>query len=275
MALPPLDYTAPLARPSGGGLYAAATLIDRPDPSRLSGGVAIWPTNCDPAFGAWPADPCADTAGLTKSGDRSAPTDPFEPVVVWGYDECDPTETDDAVIERAEHNLVLGEQITVEAALAARLLADTAPTAVHDVVAAVSALEAALTRRALTGVIHASPEVAAYAAHFGLIVRSGSALRTPLGHTWSFGGGYAEADGVESTTLFATGTVTVWRDAPSSRTTLDARHNRRAAVAERTIVAGYECAVGAVNVGGAEPGPLGTYPSPETFPGATTFPEGA
>lgn len=264
MALPPLDYTAPIARPHGGGLYAAATLIDRPDPSRLSGGVSVWPTNCDPAFGAWPADPCADTAGLSKTGDRSSPTEPFEPVVVWGYDECDPVETDEQVLARAEHNLLMGEQITVEAALAARLLVDAPPTAVHDVVAAVSALEAALARRALTGVIHASPEVAAYASHFGLIVRSGTSLRTPLGHTWSFGAGYAEADGVEPTVLFATGQATVWRDAPTSRATLDARINRRAAVAERTIVAGYECAVAAVTVGGAPAGPLGTSP------GATT-----
>lgn len=273
MALPPLDYTAPLVRPSGGGLYAAATLIDRPDPSRLSGGVRIWPVNCDPSFGAWPADPCADTGDLTKTGEREAPTDPFAALVAWGYDACDPTEPEQVLIDRAENALAYGEQTLAEAALAERLRADTTAVDVHDVVAAVSALEGALAARRLTGVIHASPRVAAYAAHFGLIVRSGSALRTPLGHAWSFGPGYADADGVTVTDLFATGTVTVWRDAPTTRTALDPYTGERVAVSERTVVAGYECAVGAVHVtGDADPGPLGTYPG--AYPGATTFPGG-
>lgn len=271
MALPPLDYTAPLARPPGGGLYAVANLLDRPDPARLSGGVSIWPVNCDPSFGAWPADPCASTGDLLKSGDRSAPTEPFEPVVVWGYDECGPTKAETDIVARAEHNLELGEQRTVEAALAERLRTDLTRDSAHDLIDAVSRLEAALAARSLTGVIHASPAVAAYAQHFGLIIRPGNRPRTPMGHLWSFGAGYADGDGVSTTDLFATGDVTVWRDAPTSRATLDPRHNLRLAVAERTIVAGYECPVAAVKIdGGGDAPPLAMHPG--DYPGDTTFP---
>ncbi|WP_182349314.1 hypothetical protein [Tomitella gaofuii] len=242
MAIPPLDFETPLLPPAGGGLVGAATLIDRPTPSRLAGGVHQWPTNCDVSAGVWPAIPCADTTGLEKSGDRGT-GDTFPATVVWGYDECDPGIPDETVMARADHNRQLAEPALLEAVFAERALADAGtPTVAAGFVDAVSRLEAALADTGLVGVLHATPAAAAWAQHYGLIIRNGQRLRTPLGHIWSFGPGYVLDTGV----LFATGPVTIHRDAPTTRVSVDA--DGKAAVSERTLVASYECLATAVQI---------------------------
>lgn len=249
-SLLPVDYDAPPVNPIGVGLYSAATILDETGPSRfLSAGVEIRPRNCATGWGTWAADPCADpTPDALKSGDRPTPGEPFEPLVIWGYDECGPLEDFTAYEERALQNARLHEQGLAESHFGARLAADaTSPAATADLVAAVGELETALGEAGFYGVIHASTRYAAVAAQANLIIRtSGSPiLRTPLGHTWAFGAGY---DTTLDTTLVATGPVTVWRDPLVVRSALDERHNIKAAIAERGLVIGYECLVASASI---------------------------
>lgn len=245
----PVDYDAPPVNPIGVGLYSAATLLDVTGPSRfLHSGVEIRPRNCATGWGTWEADPCAvPPVDALKAGDRPVAGDPFEPLVVWGYDECGPLEDFTEYEARALQNARLHEQGLAESHFGARLLADSTPTTVADIVAAVSALEVAIGEAGFYGVIHASARFAAYAAQANLITRSSGSpiLKTPLGHTWAFGAGYEDTLG---STLVATGPVTVWRDPYVTRSTLDERHNLKAAVAERGIVVGYECLVAASTI---------------------------
>jgi hypothetical protein len=73
-------------------------------------------------------------------------------------------------------------------------------------------LEGLLAITNTVGVVHASPEWAS--PEFGLVVASGTALRTPFGHTWIFGGSYIEGLG---DALVATSPVFGWRTAPEVR----------------------------------------------------------
>lgn len=246
--LPPIDHLAPQVNPAVAGLYAVATIIDTTAPTRISGGVKIHPANCGGNAGTWPSDPCAavpDT--LRKAGTRPGPSEPFEAVTVWGWDQCDPGEPEADVIARAEQALRLAEQGMVESALSTRLAADGAPLGTAaNIVAAVGLLELALAEAGISGVVYANARVAAVAEDHGLIIRTGSALRTPLGHLWAFGAGF------EYGHLHATGVPTVWRDAITTQTAVDPSENLRVAVAERTIVAGYECYIAGVTVADQE-----------------------
>lgn len=249
-ALLPVDFTAPPVNPLGLGLYAAATVADTGQPTRISSGVLIRPFNCSTGHGTWETDVCLNPVDpeQKKAGVRLAPDDPFEALVTWGYDECDLTESEADIIARAEQNLRLHEQNYVEAEFATRIKADAGvATVVPNIVAAVSELEVAFGNLGLVGTLHASRRFAALAAQYNLIVRSSGSplLRTPLGNIWAFGGGY---DTPLGTTIVGTGQTFVWRDAVTSRATVDHAHNLRAAVAERTVVAGYECAAIAVTV---------------------------
>ncbi|EME53745.1 putative Gp13 [Rhodococcus ruber BKS 20-38] len=246
----PVDYDAPPVNPIGVGLFSAANLIDSTGPSRILHGVEIRPRNCATGWGTWDADPCKDPEpGKLKSGDRPVAGDPFDALVVWGYDECGPLEDFSEYEARALQNARLHEQALAEAHFGARLDADTTtPTAVADLVAAVAELETELAASAgFYGTIHASTRFAAYAAQANLIIRSSGSpvLRSPLGHTWAFGGGYDDTLG---TKIVATGPVTIWRDAYTTRSMLDERHNLKAAIAERAVVVGYECLVASVDV---------------------------
>ena len=68
---------------------------------------------------------------------------------------------------------------------------------------------------------------------------------SPLGHTWVFGGGYV--DGLENV-IIATSPTYGWRDEVQLRTAIDERHNTFAAVAERTVLVGYEHLIAAVEI---------------------------
>lgn len=253
----PAFYDAPAVNPAGLGLYAAAALIDVPLPtmgtpadSRIQRGVIIRPFNCADGSGTWPTTPCLVPLDpdLRKTGLRADNSDPFLPLTVWGYDECGPREWGPLIKERAAQNLRLNEPLLVESDFATRLLADAAaPTVVADIIAAVSELEVQLGNAGYIGTIHASRKFAAYADRFGLIQRTSGAaiLRTPLGHAWSFGGGY---DDVLEDTLVATGPVTVWREPVVATDDLDQNTNSKFSLTERNIVVGYECLVTAVTV---------------------------
>lgn len=243
---PAVEYEAPLVNPVGGGLYAAATVI--PAPAHWTWGVSIRPINCGNGFGTWDVtDPCAEPdPEVRKIGSRTPPLDPFLPVVTWGYDECDPQETDEQVLTRARQNQRLGEQLVVESTFGQRLLTEAIDLgAVGDLFEAVSVLESELAQLGVTGVLHAASGWAAIASVQSQILGTGAVKRSPLGHAWAFGGGYVDTlDNV----IVATGPITVWQGAIQEQAALDAYKNLRAAVVERAVIVGYECAAYKVSV---------------------------
>lgn len=111
-------------------------------------------------------------------------------------------------------NLRAAWAIAVETEFATRLLAD-APTATDadDLVAAVGHLEQTFAVTGTAGLIHARVGLLARAEHLRLVVREpGTApgvLRTPAGHRWVFGAGYAAPLGDK---LIGTSPTCEWRD---------------------------------------------------------------
>jgi hypothetical protein len=251
--LPPMEFDALPLDPAPYGLYDAATPTDLSEPTpgsgtgRIFGGVHIRPLNCSEAFGTWPTDPCAAPPVDTfKEGDRPTSDTVFDPVLPWAYEECDPLETDAASQARALQTLNLQERLLVESAFATQILADAGgPLAATSLIEAVGKLEEALGEAGYVGNIHAARRWASEAASVSLLKSTASAYRTVLGSAWVFGGGYA---GVLGDTLVATGPVYIWRYAPIVNTALDPSINRRASVAERLVVVGYECIVAAVTI---------------------------
>jgi len=248
-----LIFDPPLVTPSPQGLYAATTWTDDPGPSRfLSDGVQIRPWNYGgaDAFGVWGDEPWCS---LPESGSESLKSgvrpdmdpDPFAPITVWTYDECDLTAPSQAEVNtRVQQVLRLEEQTAVETAFAAQLLADAGAPAVRaSVAAAVAYLEGELAKTNTVGVIHASAGVASLDPD--QIKSSGGALRTTLGHRWIFGGGYV--DGLDDI-LVATSPVFGWRDAVQVRPAIAQQENLYAAIAERSVVVGYERVIAAVQI---------------------------
>ncbi|MGA4690142.1 hypothetical protein ACPCXD_07715 [Rhodococcus sp. AB351] len=244
----PVQYDAPPVNPTTQGLYLAATLLDHPGANRLLSGVDIWSMNCATGYGTWDVEPCADPGeDDIKAGDRAAVSETFTPLVVWGYDQCSPDEDPAEIKARALHNVRLHEQNLVETHFATRILSDAgAATPAVDLVSAIGELEVQIGDAAIPGVIHLSRRYAAALDAAGVIVGSGPIPRTRLGTALAFGSGY---DVVLGSTLVATGPVTVFRSEIFEQDTLSPDQNLRAAIAERTIVAGYECLATAVEIG--------------------------
>jgi hypothetical protein len=241
--LPALEFQTPLVNPAPFGLYAATTWVDLgPDESVrfLGEGVRFWPHNYggESAFGVWEAEWCGEPVG-TKDGTRPLPDDPFGPYVVWAFDECDLSAPSQAEVrERAAQNLRLLEQTAVEREFSVRLLADAGtPFAATDIVEAVAHIEAEFAKTNTLGLIHASAGFAAHAMPGNLAVRSGNVLKSPMGHTWVFGGGYVDGLG---DVIVGTSPTFGWRGPVEVSESIDFEHNRFAAVAERSVVAGYE-----------------------------------
>ncbi|WP_137810846.1 MULTISPECIES: hypothetical protein [Gordonia] len=245
--LSPVRFEAPPVNPSPQGLYYSTAWTDQAGAPRwLASGVQVRPHNFggEDAFGIWGSEWCGDPGDELKDGVRPDPeTDPFEALTVWAFDECDLTApSQHEVRARVQQNLRLIEPVAVEREFAARLIADAPPgPEPTGIVGAVGHLEAQLARTNTIGVIHASAEWAALAASENLLIYSGgSAPRTPMGHMWVFGGGYVQGLGKA---LVATSPLYGWRDVPEVRESIDATHNRFIAIAERSVVIGYEHAV--------------------------------
>lgn len=275
----PIQFEVPLLNPSPQGLFAATNWTESDGASRfLMAGVDFRVHNFggDAAFGVWGANWCAAPDDLApedvKDGARPTFLDTFDPMTVWAYDECDLTPASQAEVRaRVSQNLLLREQVAVEREFADRLvtdaLAQTTPIATATgIIAAVGALEAKLAVAGVLGVIHASAGLATAAAAQNLVRYNGAKLTTPLGHQWVFGGGYVDGLGAR---LIATSPTYGWRDPARVLDTKKLEHNLYVAVAERSLVVGYEATIGAVEVvpsaGGGDSG--GTYPSADTFPG--------
>ena len=201
------------------------------------------------ASGVWGAPWCGEpTPGQKKEGDRPDGLDPFEPFTVWSFDSCDLTEPSRAEVQqRAMQIMRLEEQVMVEREFAARLLLGAADLGAAQTAAsfklAVGYLEGAMARTNTLGFFHAGAQWASQ--ELGLVVKSGTRWTSPLGHTWIFGGGYVE--GLENV-IVATSQPFGWRDQVQLRTAIDERHNTFAAIAERTVLVGYEAVIAAVEI---------------------------
>ncbi|AQT78320.1 hypothetical protein B1R94_02315 [Mycolicibacterium litorale] len=256
VTLNPVVFDAPLVTPAPNGLYAATNWQPQSGPARWIGaGMLIRSRNYgnSSAFKVWTADWDGLQEDLgdddVKTGVRPDDPDAYIAMTVVGADACEPGALPEQEIrDRAQQVLLLEEQAAAEEEFAARLLTDTSPVSVADIVAAVAKLEGLLAKTNTLGFIHASSELAAPAAQAQLIVRSGVALKTPLGHTWVFGGGYVGVDGLDQT-LVATSQPYGWRTEIAVKAGLDVtRHNLYHAVAERSLLIGYEAAVGAATI---------------------------
>lgn len=259
--LAPVRFSPPLVNPSPNGLFAVTQWIESgpDDPIRwLPAGVDFFENYNypgDDAFGVWEAEWCFSEADLTEqdviTGERAGVPDPYLAVTCWGYDECDMTSESQAEVRtRAQQVLRLREQVAAEREFAARLLVDAGtPDTASDILGAVARIEGLFAVTNTIGQIHASAEWAASAAQAQLIVRSGSVLRTPLGHLWVFGGGYVGGTGLEDT-IVGTSPTFGWRNQPVVRDAFKPENNRYFAIAERSVLVGFEALVGAVTVSG-------------------------
>lgn len=255
VTLNPVVFDAPLATPGAPyGLYAATAWQPDGEPRRWIGaGQRIRTRNYGgaSAFKAWTADWDGLQADLAdddvKTGVRPDDPDPYIAMTLVGTDSCEPGAVSEAEIRtRAQQVLLLNEQPEAEDEFAARLLADTTPDSVADIVEAVGKLEGLLAKTTTLGFIHASAELAAAAAQAQLVVRSGVSLKTPMGHTWVFGGGYVDS---LDQALVATSQPYGWRTDVAVQAGLSiVQHNVYSAVAERSLLIGYEAAVGAATI---------------------------
>lgn len=269
MTAPVLDavqFTAPPLNPSIPGLFAATAWQNDPA-NRFLHGVVIRGANYggDDAAGVWAAPWCAppllfdpdadegEPGSFRKYGERPPIHDRFDPVTVWAYDECDLTEPSRREVEeRAAQILRLEEQPMVERQFAARLLLDAGDPDVADDTGivtrpnlreAVAYLEGEVAKTNTLAFFHVGAQWVAR--EFGMFIKSGTSLVSPAGHTWIIGGGYV--DGLDNV-IVATSQPFGWRDAPTTRTAIDTRHNLYAAVAERSVTIGYEALIAAVAI---------------------------
>jgi hypothetical protein len=263
-ALLPIEFTPPLITPSSPyGLDAATTWVetitDEEARRWLPSGVQLRMRTHRPssAFGLWGADWCAAPDDLDPEDDVKTggaftddDPDPFTPMTAWAFDRLQDcgnlSEFDRAQVrERAEQTFTLIEPVTVEREFATRLLTDApTPTAVDDLLGAVSHLEQEFAALGAFGLIHARAGLLAVAEHLRLIVRDPAApgvLRTPAGYRWVFGGGYATplAD-----ILIGTSQTYGWRDQIEVREAIRYARNQFVAIAERSSVVGYEAIIG-------------------------------
>lgn len=266
-ALAPVEFIPPLVQPFHPHGLDAVTRWDETSSAQaarwLPSGVQIRQrSHRDPgAFGVWGAPWCVGVEDLDPEDDvKTGPPpedddpDPFEAMTVWAFDrlqECGNLSADDRAqtVERARHTFALKEPIAVETELAARMLADApSPTDVDDIVAAVGHLEQTFAAAGTVGLIHARAGLLAVAEDRRMIMRDPAEpgiLRTPMGLRWVFGAGYATPLGDK---LIGTSQTYGWRDEIEVREAIQYEANQFIAIAERSVVVGYEALIGAVEI---------------------------
>ncbi|QFP94634.1 hypothetical protein I5G59_gp14 [Mycobacterium phage LilMcDreamy] len=258
----PIPFEPPLQNPSPYGLFAATDWQRPADVGDSSEGDAVRHLNGvrfrqvgnyggEGQFGIWPNDSCGTgkepAPGQRKEGLRPGDDDlEFDSVTLWAYDECDLTEPSRAEVRaRAAQVLRLEEQVAMERELADRMLQDagTVDQTAASLKLAVGYLEGALALTSTLAYFHVGAQWVSQ--EFGLFIKSGTTFKSPLGHTWVIGGGYV--DGLENI-IVATSPVYGWRDEPTVRDAINERENTFAAVAERTVLVGYEQLIAAVEI---------------------------
>lgn len=189
----------------------------------------------------------AATQPVLKQGTKPVDGDPFPPMTIWSYGDCDPSAYGQAEAQkRANQNLRLLEPIAAERDFAIRLLADAGtPETRASLTSAIAYLEGIIGETGTVGVIHASAEWASVGKQQQLWTPSGAVIKSTLGHSLAFGGGYVAGLG---TTLVATSPVYGWRSDVALRDTIHYQTNEYIALAERSVALGYEEIIGAVTV---------------------------
>ena len=253
-ALLPITYDpAQVPAPSTGLMAAVSWVQDGVTPTRfLDSGVLFRYQNAllDDQFGVWGEDWCADPDAITtdKVKDRTEEfPDPFTAMTVYGFDHnyCGDLNEQcrQEVVARARHALDLHTDVAVETALAARLITDAASAPTRTgLLATVSYLEGELAKAGLSGFFHLGAQYAAYAAE----ARLNTAGRTPMGHRWVFGGGYVTGLGAK---VIVTTQPYGWRGPVSERSTIKHEYNQFIAVAEQSVLVGYEAVLAAATIG--------------------------
>lgn len=265
-ALNPVDFSPPLLAPASPYGLAAVTLW--PDGDHPTGEALHWlPSGVqfrqrtyrpDAAFGIWDAPWCANPDDLGPGDVKSGAAvvdddpDPFVAVTAWAVDrlqECGNLSTFDRAEarERAAQTFATREPVAVETAFATRLVADAGtPEPAADLLGAVAHLEETLAATGtVNALVHARVGLLAVAEHDRLLVRDDGAsgvLRTPGGHRWVFGGGYATPLGDR---LIATPQTYGWRGAVETREAIAFHRSQFVAITERSSVIGYEAVLAA------------------------------
>lgn len=263
----PIEFTPPeLAAQVPYGLYSATTFIETVtgDAARrwLPSGVLVNLVNFghSDAAGNWAAAWDAGSGDLTeddvKSGDRADISDrePWTAQTLYGFDRnnsAHPSELNAVaraeIKARAQRALLMNEQPDVEKRFAESII-DLAgsPTTKLTLIEAVAALEETIAPTSTVALVHARAGLLAVAEAHRMIVRDPSepgVLRTPAGHRWVFGAGYAAAS--LGNTLIATSPVFGWRDEVAVRDALHPFSSQYVAIAERSVLIATEQVIGA------------------------------
>lgn len=262
----PVEFIPPLIAPAAPyGLAAATSWVDALSEEALRwlpAGVQFrLRTHRAPgAFGVWGAPWCAGLDDLDADDIKTGPPpedddpDPFAPITTWAFDrlqECGNLSEFDRnqVRERVAQTFAIREPLAIETEFATRLVASAGtPTNADDLVGAVGALEQAFSTTGTVGLIHARVSLLAMAEHLRMIIRDPATpgvLRSPAGHRWVFGAGYATPLG---DSLIGTSATYGWRDQVSVRDALQPWRNQFIAIAERSVLVGYEAVIGAVEI---------------------------
>ncbi|MGV0645062.1 hypothetical protein ABQE44_16865 [Mycolicibacterium sp. XJ2546] len=266
-ALLPVEFTPPLVAPASPyGLNAATTWTEAAEGEALHwlpSGVQFRTKNFlgDGTFGIWGAPWCVSPDDLDPEDDLKTggpheddDPDPYLPITTFAFDrlqECGNLSEFDRreVRERAEQTFALKEPVAIEVDFTARLLTDApSPTAVDDLVGAVGHLEESFAATGTTGLIHARVGLLARAEHLRMIVRDPAepgVLRTPAGLRWVFGAGYATPLG---DTVIGTSLTYGWRGEVTVREAIQYQRNQFVAIAERSVIVGYEALIGAAEI---------------------------
>jgi hypothetical protein len=269
VALPGFDFTAPEHLPVRSWLYDAASVknVVGTTAERVLEGVRVWPVNCGPT-GTWPSDPCAVIPeGTTKGGDRPGPSDLFEPITIWAWDECGAGEDENLVTRRALHLLDLNEAPLVESAFAVTLVANAgaAVSTGVDPRHAMTLVAQSMRCDGVRGVIHADMPKVSHAQAQNVINDSGALTLRPFGNPIATGCYEALGD-----LVIGTGPLFIWRNEPTVQFVFDYTRNIKMALAERSVLVAYEpcfiearTATGGDSSAGGGGGPSGiTYPAP-------------
>jgi hypothetical protein len=154
---------------------------------------------------------------------------------------------------RADRRLLLHEQYWVEQHFTTTELRGAAVdtpngTTALPFLSALGLLEREIAARyGGLGVIHASRDLAPWAAHLNVAYADGDRQRTELDNLWAFGSGYSTASptGVAAPDgqawLYATGPVVIKRSEIQTRTDFSTTRNIRMALAERAYVVTADC----------------------------------
>ena len=245
-----LFYPPMLPQPKG-VLDAVTWIQDGTTPLRFLDGLTIRQSNfgLSDQFGVWGEDWCGSPDDDKIKERPDAVFVDVAPITVYAYDQnqCGDLTADsrEEVRQRVLHIMAMTEQKAIETSLAIRFAAE-APTTVPatSVTEAVSIIETELAKAGVTGFIHASPKWAAYLNESRLSLSG----KSPMGHTWVFGAGYADTLG---DTLVATTGLYGWRGPLAVRDAIKHELNQYVAVAERSLLIAYEAVVVAVEIEGA------------------------